>query len=267
MTDFRVVTHRNWISEVFKPVGGVHDFGMDIDPTIVNDTVWWAPGHWAARAARAGVTLPLTSCGQMWMTKQPENLVQRRITVVRAEDVARVFDEWDADELHVKFPEVKTDAFPAEVRERKLALSDCGRLQPDQLIQISDALPFVNEARFFIANREVTAWSWYRLGEYWIGEPDFYAQRTPDQDTVLNFASEIARTAKAPNGYTIDIGTSTTGTPLLIEANAAWSSNPYDADITGVYASLVAAHDFDGTQSEWRFNTEQYGTVAPLWVV
>lgn len=175
-----------------------------------------------------------------------------------------MFDEWRAGELHIKLPEVKTDAFPAEIRSREKALIDCGRLCPDQLVQVSDASSFVNEARFFITNNAVTAWSWYRIGGQWFGDPEFGGQHAPDPHRVRGLATEIARTAKAPNGYSIDIGTSEDGTPLLIEANASWSSNPYDADITGVFASIVAAHDFDGTQAPWRFDTAQYGKVAPL---
>ena len=261
---FRVVTHRAWLAHMFRREGGVQDFGLDITPESALDTLWWAPGHWVARAAVSGIQLPLTSCGQTWLTMHPEHRVQRRIAVVPARDVTHMFDEWRADELHVKLPEVKTDAFPAEVRDREKALLDCGRLCPDQLVQVSDASTFVNEARFFIANKTVAAWSWYRVGDHWFGDPEFSGQNTPDPHKVRGLATEIARTAKAPNGYSIDIGTAVDGTPLLIEANAAWSSNPYDADMTGVFASVVASHDFDGTQSPWRFDTGQFGKVAPL---
>lgn len=54
MRPFRIVTHRNWLAEAFKPFGAVQDFGFDIDPTTAGETLWWAPGAWVASAHKTG---------------------------------------------------------------------------------------------------------------------------------------------------------------------------------------------------------------------
>lgn len=261
---FRIVTHRSWLAALFQRQGGVQDFGMDIMVDGAQDTLWWAPGHWVARAAASGVHLPLTSCGQKWLADQPRHLRGRRVVVVPSTRVIDVYESWNARALHLKLPEVKTEVFEASVRDRREALLDTARLDQDQLIQVSEPVMFVCEARFFIANGAVTAWSWYRLGEHWYGDENFDPLLGPDPLMLRGMASAVARTANAPRGYSVDIGFTEHGVPLLIEANASWSANPYDADITGVFSSVVAAHDFDGTQTVWRFDTEQYGKVAPL---
>lgn len=261
---FRIVTHRTWVAAAFQRQGGVQDFGLDIAADGAADTLWWAPGHWVARAAASGIRLPLTSCGQRWMRDQPVHRVGRRITVVPAEYVPDVYALWEARQLHLKLPEVKTDTFPAAVCDLNEALLVTGRLGAEQLVQVSECVQFEYEARFFVANNTVTAWSWYRLGEHWNGEEGYEAADSPDPTMLRGMAAEIARTADAPRGYSVDIGITDNGTPLLIEANASWSTNPYDADITGVFASVVAAHDFDGSQQRWAFDTDQFGRVPPL---
>lgn len=49
----------------------------------------------------------------------------------------------------------------------------------------------------------------------------------------------------------LDIGITCDGRPLVIEANPAWSSGPYDADPAGVLEAITASHDFEGRFPQW----------------
>ncbi len=272
MPEFRVVTHRNWIAEHFRSVGGVQDFGFDIDKDAVTDTVWWAPGEWVSRAADSGVTIPVLSCGQKWMSSAAATPFRRRcVLVVPASEVSVAFTQLGVKYAHVKLPEIKTDDFPAESRTvRDVLLSvDSGIIRPSQLVQVSENVRFTDEARFFITHGEVTAWSYYRVGDYWWTDDEFDSEKASAQDTnmIMSLAQRVAKSKGTPPGFVADIGVMKWGGQHhaeLIEMNASWSSNPYDADAGGVLASITAAHDFERKYPRFRFNTEQYGKVPPL---
>ena len=150
-----------------------------------------------------------------------------------------------------------------------LASVEDGTLRGSQLLQVSEPVRFGDEARFFLANGEVTAWSHYRVADRWWGEDGFdvTAARTKDTDMLLAMARRVAQAYATPPGFVADIGILRgCGQPQteLIEVNASWSSNPYDAEPEGVFASIRAAHDFDNEHPGRRFDTDQYGTVPPL---
>ena len=53
--------------------------------------------------------------------------------------------------------------------------------------------------------------------------------------------------------------------PVVVEANASWSSALYDAEPDGVYRSLLAGHDFEDKWHRFRFDVRwEYGSIHPL---
>jgi len=81
---FRVVTNRKWLSAY---LGGIHDWGTDIDPDTALQTYWRASGQWMARALRTGVDIPVTSCGPYWLERLPWKYRPWHVEVVPIEDV------------------------------------------------------------------------------------------------------------------------------------------------------------------------------------
>lgn len=268
---FQVVTHRNWVARFFAPVSGRQDFGMDIDPDEVANTVWWAPGHWVARAAASGVELPVLSAGADWLANLTRTaagraaLGNRHVAVSEAAGVPGLMDSLGWERAHVKLPEVKDDRYPALVRDTGDVVSDLasGKLGPNTLVQISEVVNLGDEARMFVARGEVTAASWYRRDGVWHDEPEWDSGVLPDESLVGGVESLLAPLS-APPGFVVDVSVNGDGAPVILEANASWSSNPYDCDPTGVFESIVASHDFDRAQRRWAFDTAQYGRVAPL---
>lgn len=272
MTDvpIRVVTHRNWLAEQFAPYGGVHDFGVDIDPSSARDVAWWAPGEWAARAAATGVALELASCGVDWVRRLdvPDYWLRRKVVIVSAGEAVKAAEEMLGDTIFVKLPEAKTDAFPARLSFKShlgqiLASPLIGE---DTLVQLSEEIQFSCEARFFVANHRVVAASWYQYNGLWWMEEDFEGGTAYEMSVLTDMANAVAGHRNSPSGYTVDVGLirGSNYTPAIVEFNAAWSSNPYDADMGGVAESVRAAnihtlpeHEQGYYRDNWLFDTSR----------
>jgi hypothetical protein len=260
---FRVVTHKNWLAKGFteKLTERVvkQDFGYDIDPSTAMDTIWWAPGAWVASAALAGVQLPLMSCGPYWLERLPMIYRGRGVkTMTVAESIRRapVEGEWSA---FVKLPEAKLDSFPAttHLRNRHWETTIGQYHLPNHaLIQLQDPVNFQIEARFWVLRGKVVAESPYRIGSLIWGWDSFEHARdrllkTKTYAVLRDFAMEVADEVVGPPGYVLDVGKTDRGQLLVVEANAAWSSGPYDGDPRGVFKAIEASHDFRGEHPEW----------------
>lgn len=263
---FRVVTHKNWLAEQFSGLGAVQDFGFDIDPTAASETVWWAPGAWVASALKAGVRLPLTSCGPHWLQNLPQSYTGRK---VRTQPLNHV-TPWDVDEVFVKLPEAKTDNFPARVHSAKYLRETLKQyhLPPETLIQLQDVVEFVTEARFFIAHDTITACSLYRHRDWIWGSdaafPPLERLVTRKLERFVNIVLTDPHVMRPP-GFVLDVGILEGGSPKVVEANAAWSSGPYDCDPAGVLKAITAAHDFDGAYPQWAWQPNPvFDKAGPL---
>ncbi|ORA57319.1 hypothetical protein BST24_23880 [Mycobacteroides franklinii] len=257
-----MITHRNWLADVFKAFGAVQDFGFDIDPVSALDTYWWAPGAWVASAHKAGVTLPLLSCGPYWLDRLPARYLGRPVRTMPLSELSN-----GVDLAFVKLPEAKVDSCPARVY-------DSGRLvdtwrqfgfPDDTLVQLQGVVDFVTEARFFIAYGEILASSLYRHRDWVWGAPE--PPVDPLYENKMRKMERFARTVlddpevTYPPGFVLDIGITSDGNPKVIEANAAWSSGPYDCEPAGVVAAIKASHDHEGQHSEWLWRNH----TNPIW--
>jgi len=282
--EFRVVTHKNWLAKTFQDFDAIQDFGFDIDPTTAQDTIWWAPGAWVASAAAAGVELPLLSAGPRWLDALPEKYVGRDVRTMRIEsamyhgtNVAIVQEEkngpFDID-IFVKLPEAKVDYFEPRVHKynRHWATTLGQYNLPDgTLIQCQEVKRFGIEARFFIANREVVADSLYKLDDETIWGTEAFDERKSWHYTQLSAMRSYVkimlrdRDVRVPPGVVIDVGLDGSGSAYVIEANAAWSSGPYDCNPEGVFEAINASHDFANVWPEWRWQPQPvYRQAGPL---
>ena len=255
----RVVTHRNWLAKQFAPFGGVQDFGFDISPTTALGTVWWAPGEWVARAASTNIPLELVSCGTEWVSRMgiPDYWLKREIITVSAGDAVSSAENLAGDTIFVKLPEAKTDAFPAALvfKNHLGSVLASPLIGEDTVVQLSEEIQFSCEARFFVAHNRVVAHSWYQNdGLVWVDE-GFVGGTAYEMAVLTEMANAVAANRKSPSGYTVDIGLirDSPYTPAIVEFNAAWSSNPYDADMRGVVESVRAANVCTLTDIEQRY--------------
>ena len=271
---FRIVTHRNWLAESFKAFDAVQDFGFDIDPATAGETLWWAPGAWVASARKAGIVLPLMSCGPRWLDNLPQRYRAREVTTIHLEGIPLFLPNWVKlhDQVFAKLPEAKVESFPAALHGVKYLAENLAQyhLPADALVQLQEPLTIMCEERFFVANGRIVANSLYKFGDQIWGADDFdqlseYASVLHWRRLMAEFAHEVAGDVAAPPGYVLDVGLMDDGDPFVIEANAAWSSSPYDADPAGVVRAIVAAHDFDGQHPEWAWrHNPVFDTVGAL---
>lgn len=254
------MTHKNWLAEVFKPFGGVQDFGFDIDPAAARGTYWWAPGAWVASAHKSGAALPLLSCGPHWLGRLPGCYLGRDVRTVLLRELPN-----DATHpLFLKLPEAKVDSCPARVFEtpRMAAAWRQFGFEEWTLVQRQDVMDFVTEARFFIASGDITAKSLYCHRD-WVWGTDNRPSLLEQMAMMTRMVAALLddRRVSFPPGFVIDAGITSAGGVYVVEANAAWSSNPYDADPAGVVAAIKASHDFDDAHRKWRLRS----LGNPLW--
>lgn len=260
----RVVTHRNWLARLFTPYGGVQDFGMDVCPEEALSYAWWAPSEWVARAHASGVFLPLVSCGANWADKLdvPDRWLHRRVITVPAGEAVEAAKELKGDTVFVKLPEAKTDAFPACLvfKNHLGSVLASPLVGADTLVQLSEEIQFSCEARFFVAHGRVVASSWYQKdGLVWVDE-GFVGGTDYEMSVLTEMADAVASSRKSPRGYTVDIGVvrDTPYTPAIVEFNAAWSSNPYDADMRGVCEAVRASNMHTLPEAEQRYQRDNW---------
>lgn len=267
--EFRVVTHKAWLAnqfaEALPEVTVTLDHGFDIDPSAAAGTLWWAPGAWTARARRAGVRLSVTSCGPRWLESLPWPYRRRAVHTLTVGELAALTP---ADRLSgpwfLKLPEAKLESFSAAPRQIGPDLGDelrAASLREDTLIEVQGVVDLDCEARFWIARNTITACSLYRAGSTEWGGPEWDPPRMRhgrqrELSAMATFAEELLAdpAVQRPPGFTLDLAIDTTGRPLVVEANAAWSSGVYDGDTRGIYQAIMAAHDFTAAHQRWGWN-------------
>ena len=273
---FTVVTHKRWLAEQFASMGAKQDFGFDIDPDTAMNTIWWAPGAWVASARRAGIRLPLMSCGPRWLSDCPKEFTGRWVDTMTVDECVNeeaLKHVTGSHKVFIKLPEAKVDGFPARVHEfNRFWATTIGQyhLPGDTLVQMQSVVEFVAETRFWVAHGEIVAESPYRWMDLIWGAPEFddainYMAVFHWFKSIRSFASEVVSAVPGPPGYVLDIGISTDGKPLIVEANAAWSSGPYDGDPAGIFEAIKASHDFEGKHPKWAWSHNPvFDKVAPL---
>lgn len=267
-TELRVVTTAGWLARDLRagtrlPV--VHDLGLDV-PADTSSTAWWAPHQHVARlAVTARVTQPsLWSPGATWLTRVPAEHLHRRVWAGPLDDVASC-PLWQ--------PGALVFAKPAEIKVRGLDARPYGtadavtramlerHLTGESLVVLSELVGFVEEYRCFVAPGPdgaptVVAASPYLVHDVtWDAWDD--ASSAPDPTAAAAFAQQVVAAVDGPAGYVVDVGRLADGRWAVVEANAAWSSNPYHCDPAGVVAAVLAAQDPDGDVT-WAWRSDPY---------
>lgn len=224
--------------------------GMD-NPDLDGRTALWCSGAWALRLLQSGTPHPFLAAGPNWLSSVPEEFLGRRVWTGTADRLPGSF----AGPVFCKLSEHKHSRVPARIYPRV----DVFAAQLDRALEarretvsvtFSEPVSFHREYRCFITHGQVTASSFYlstvpgvRGSDVQITWDAFSRERSPDSAAAAAFAQTVADAlgSNQPPGYTLDVGTDAAGNFYVIEANAAWSSNIYHADPSGVIASVLAA--------------------------
>lgn len=245
MAELHVVTPARWLAEDLSAgappeVRVVHDMGLDL-PEHADGIAWWCPMNFAARLLASGVDPAFTAPGPGFTADMSEGVLGRRVVACRLAVAARSGQRWNGRPVHAKLAESKLRALPAAVYPDLwafLAAAEQAHVPPGSMVQLSDPVEMVTEARCFVVDRQVVTGSVYLdRGTTWDG-----FATPPDSSWAEGFAGGVvARLHKQPPAYTLDVARLADGSLVVVEANPAWSSNPYHCEAGPVVAAILAA--------------------------
>lgn len=244
----RVVTHKRWVADELSvnTIGVVveSDLGFDMPPP---GRAFWCPTEWAARAG-----LSMQAPGPHWLSSAPWWALHRRIETVPLADLRSGAVRWTSPRF-AKVAEAKPQNLPAGVRSTLsgfLVEAAAAGLPDGSWIQLTTPTSFDLEVRCFVLDGRVVAHSPYLVnGQTW---HEGMSINRFDAARALLFAGRVADAVPGPRGYVLDVGR-TNGIWSVVEANPAWSSAFYGADIDGVVVTVLAANGADPTgEWDWR---------------
>lgn len=213
-------------------------------------TGWWMPTEVAATYLHTGIDLRFTDCDPGWLSRIPTTFTQRHIWT------GPVSNADNAPSIGMgKVAAFKTDTIPAgwgyttALAEEVLAASGT----PDSWLIVADTwLDIRAEFRSFITFGTVAGTDCYRVslsersGDD-VLSPDATEYLGPDRDEIFRQARTFTQTVvdtmgdDQPLGYVLDVALLANNTWAVIEANPAWSSNPYDVPSDAVITTVAAA--------------------------
>jgi hypothetical protein len=249
----RVVTTAKWVADDLGKAGTipvVHDYGLEL-PAETTGTAWWCPGRHAARLMASGVDPGFLSAGPTFTADLPWKFLRRRVWAGQLKNMPR-----SVGPAFYKPAEAKIESLPAKEYPywgQFMQAAHAAKLHEDDYIQVSSLISYTHEYRCFIADGEVTAISPYLVnGVTW---ESLDPETVPGQGTAWELAQGVANHLgpNQPPGYVLDVGADPSGRFSIIEANAAWSSNPYHAAAEGVVASIRASQSTSPENARWRW--------------
>ena len=239
---------------------------------------WWTPVEHAARLRAAGVPFPAQAPGPHLLPGLATEFLQRRIDVTTVADLPDLLaaPEFSAGAF-VKLAEAKHPTFLAQWHPTPAAaVAAAATLPATSVLHVTATrLDLATEWRVFIRDRTPLAGTCYLTGGRTY-DPDDPAFTVPVPDQVLTYAARVAASVQTqPDGWVLDVaatrpphrpppGTPAHGTDndgdtvqdvspddnlgdnlgdnlVVVEANPAWSSNPYGAAPEAVVATIIAA--------------------------
>jgi hypothetical protein len=220
-------------------------FGDQVpDPDIFSSVAYWTSGQLAARLQLSGLALDLLAPGPGWLEEVGAEVTGRRVESGNLEEVP-------GGRLFVKALEHKVPGLPAGVqdgaafvdRARTLGVPTASMFQ-----WCRDVVRFDHEHRFFVAAGEVVTGSAYRVsGEHCLRSP-LTRQAQEHAHALVRDLGDLC-----PPACTLDLGLDTaTGRWVVVEANPAWSSGPYDNDPVGVVDVVEASQGEADLRWKWR---------------
>jgi hypothetical protein len=258
-----VVSTAAWLARDLAAAEAIavrHDFGMGDLPEDPKTAAWWCPQNYAARLLHSGVNPYFQSQGADFLRRTAEAGLDRITS--RQTWSGRLADLPHFGEGFFKPAEAKVDSLPAgfyrntaDFKSRALRAG----LSPLSLVEWSETVDFVTEYRHFVAHGKVVASSMYLHFDYDAGTETTWdawenAASSPFAgDFVANRAQEVvdALGADQPDGWVLDIGHDRDFNAHVVEANAAWSSNPYHCDPAGVVEAILASQGDPNSSFLW----------------
>lgn len=259
-----IVTQRNWQAEELQAKGWEtrHSLGLDIPSHKPSDS-WWFPQAYAVRINKSlnfhnMPALKLTSPNHALLPATPREHSGRRVGSVTVYDALNSFVEWP-DDLWWKMATAKNDDFICQpfTHEELIAFLETNKLPLDSILHFSEALPTIlSEYRFFVADREIKAYSGYLKN----GVTVYDGATFSDEETSLALAKAeevlLDESFEMPRAFVMDIVVTVEGA-FVLEYNPAWCSGWYDCDISGVLETIkLSTHPTKKELKAWGYQPD-----------
>lgn len=267
--ELRVVTPARWLPADLAagaPAGVrvVHDLGLDVDPATGPDVAWWCPGVHGARLVAAGVPVAFTAPGPHFTARLPHTMTGRRLWTGTLDEL-ELAPAWTRGPVHAKAAEVKVGALPAAVHPDLATFARVSgeHLAPGTVVQVSEPIALGTEYRCFVVAVEVVACAAYLAGgRTWDA---WSAADAPPVGPARAYGAYVARNIPGPPAYVLDVAQARHGRWLVVEANPAWSSNPYHYPPGPVVDAILTAQQPD---ERWTWQIDPHlvraATYRPL---
>lgn len=240
-----VATVRGWVADDFAPacrdagVALVRSWGLDVpDLSGFARPAWWTPTEHAARLLASGVPFPMQAPGPDWLSNVPAEVTGRRVWTGALADISAAPLRGWCKPAEFKHPGLVAAWFDST--DDFVAAAARAGVGEDSVVQVADTRLSISwEHRFFVANQQVVGGSAYLApdGSTWVE-----AMVSPGHvyDQAHSLAVQVAAAVPGPDGYVVDIATTSAG-PVVLEANPAFSSALYGADPAAALVTVTAS--------------------------
>ncbi|MGC0415656.1 ATP-grasp domain-containing protein [Embleya sp. AB8] len=212
------------------PVRRLHTWRAPAD--LVGTRAHLYAGPLFADALARELDLGLLEAPEDWLANLPRELTRREVTATT------LGHAWTLRRpMFVKPPNDKS--FAAKVYRDGTGLPGSDAADPDTVVLVSEAITFRAEYRLFCLDGVVHAASRYAVA----GDLDIAPIRACAQGRdALAFGADVlaAAGAELPSAIVVDVGDTDLGW-AVVEANAAWASGGYAADIDRVLDVVLRA--------------------------
>ncbi|WP_156251020.1 ATP-grasp domain-containing protein [Pseudactinotalea terrae] len=261
----RVVSSARWLAQdlvAAQVLPVVHDLGLDVRSRSPR-TAWWAPMRFASRLVATTGRNPFAAPGPHFTAGLDRRWTARLVMTTTVADLTAGAHVALDGPVHVKPAELKHSGLPAQVvtdtGAARAAVAAAG-LDPGTVVQLSKVIDPVAEFRAFVRHGKVVTVSAYLVaGVTWDA---WSSQDAPEAGEAARFAADVAASVAGPDGYVLDVARTRQGAWVVLEANPAWSSNPYHCDPAAVVTTVLAAHQQGAHR--WRIDPWLQRTARPL---
>lgn len=220
-----------------------HDLGLWLPEVPAGATVaWWAPAEHATRLVCAGIRMDLCAPGPAWLAEVPDGLTGRPVWAGTLRGIHQAPRAGFAKLAEAKLPDLPARWYD-DTADFARAAAAAG-VPGGSWVQVSPVrLDLVEEHRAFVLAGAVRAASPYLLagGSTW--EPGFDEREDLHHAEARDFAQDVADELGGlqPGAYALDVGLCASGRWVVVEANPAWCSGTYGANLPDVVDTVVAS--------------------------
>lgn len=251
-----VVSFATWLATDFVAAAAagdlalhvMSDYGLDVPTALGDPAYWWAPMQYVARLRASGLNLALSTPGLSYLPSVPVELALRTTTLLTVADAAECGAGW------FKPAEAKVGAAPAQHYPSGMNFQEhaaAGHMPAMSMVHYTETTlaPIYCEYRCFVTPDAVVVTPYLRDGVTWDGLPP----DVPFTADAHAFACDVLSAVGHPPHFVLDVARLCDGRWCVVEANPAWSSNPYalSTDPVMVTAVLGSQHQPSGTGWDW----------------